>query len=66
MKIVRFFLAIGMAWAILRMIDYRENGYTGVLEWTGWGTFAWCVLLLLGIKLVLYLLAARRRRKGER
>ncbi|MDR0544999.1 MAG: hypothetical protein LBG30_06630 [Odoribacteraceae bacterium] len=66
MKIVRFFLAIGMAWAILQMVNYQQNGKTELMEWAGWKTFAWCVLILVGVKIAWYLLVTRPRgRKNE-
>ncbi|MDR2414309.1 MAG: hypothetical protein LBD64_04910 [Odoribacteraceae bacterium] len=66
MKIIRFFLAIGMAWAILQMINYQQNGKTELFDWAGWKTFLWCVLILLAVKLAWYLLVTRPRKKNER
>jgi hypothetical protein len=66
MKIVRFFLAIGMAWAILQMINYQENGRTELFEWDGWRTFAWCVAVLVVVKVAWYFLVTRPRARRER
>jgi hypothetical protein len=65
MKIVRFFLAIGMAWAILQMVNYQQNGRTELLEWEGWRPFLWCVLILVGVKVAWYFFITRPRRGRE-
>ena len=66
MKIVRFFLAVGMAWAILQMVNYQQTGRAELYGWSGWRPFAWCVLILLGVKVGWYLLVTRPRRGREK
>jgi hypothetical protein len=62
---MRFFLAIGMAWAILQMVNYQQTGQTQLADWPYWRPFLWCVLILLVIKAAWYLLVIRPRRRRE-
>jgi hypothetical protein len=66
MKIARFFLAVGMAWAVLQMINYQQTGRTELYTWSGWKPFLWCVVILLALKLAWYLLVTRPRARRER
>jgi hypothetical protein len=65
MKIVRLVLAIAMAWAILRMIEFRETGQAGLREWSGWRPFAVAVGVLLVYKVTRHVIVTRARRRRE-